>query len=160
MQAELEVALPVAAPPERLFAVLADWTRQGEWMPATAVRVVDGEPLAVGTQVSARTGLGPLGFTDTMTVTGVARGPDGSGLFEVLHTGRVVRGVGTFAAEPDAAGSRFVWWERVEVPGGPVAPLLWLVGGPVTRLLFGWAARRLRRIVEAEAEAVSVVGTR
>lgn len=150
MQAEVRLELPVAAAPQRLFAVLADWSRQREWMPCTQVDMVDGPPLAVGTRVLARTGVGPLGFTDPMTVTGVADGANGSGRFDVLHTGRVVRGVGTFAAEPDPVGSRFVWWERVEVPGGPVAPLLWWVGGPVTRLLFGWAARRLRRIVEAE----------
>jgi hypothetical protein len=53
----------------------------------------------------------------------------------VLHTGGVVRGEGEFAVEAtDAWSCRFVWWERLALPLGPLGALGWL--------LLGWAARR------------------
>ena len=39
---ELVERIDVDAPPERVWAVLTDWGRQGEWMLATDVRTVDG----------------------------------------------------------------------------------------------------------------------
>ncbi len=130
-----------------MWRLLVDWDRQGDWIPFTRTRYVDGPALAVGTRIAARTGLGPLGFVDPMTVTAM----DEPHRYEVVHTGRVVKGVGSFAVEPDGRGTRFTWWERVEVPGGPLAPLLWRVGAPLTRLAFGHALRRLRRLAESEA---------
>ncbi|MBA3575857.1 MAG: SRPBCC family protein, partial [Pseudonocardiales bacterium] len=47
----------------------------------------------------------------------------------------------------------FWWWERVDVPGGPAAPAVWLVAGPAVRVLFGHALRRFARWVEANAES-------
>jgi len=145
VQAEVRLEVTVAVPPARLWDLLVDWERQARWVPFTRVWYVSGPRLGVGTRIAARTGVGPFAFTDLMTVTAV----DAPHRYEVVHTGAVVRGVGAFAVEDDGAGSRFVWWERVEVPGGPLAPVLWLVGGPATRVAFGWALRRLRRLAEA-----------
>ncbi len=150
MRAEVRLQTTVDAPPELLWQLVTDWERQGEWLPCTRVRHVDGPDLAVGTRLLARTAVGRVGFDDPMTVTAV----DVPQSYEVVHTGRVVKGVGAFVVEPDGGGSRFTWWERVDVPGGPLAPVVWWVGGPLTRLLFGWALRRLRRLAEAETEDV------
>jgi uncharacterized protein YndB with AHSA1/START domain len=57
------VVLPV--PPEQAWRAVVDWPRQGQWMLATRVRGGQG----AGAQVVARTGIGPLGFTDTMVIT-------------------------------------------------------------------------------------------
>jgi carbon monoxide dehydrogenase subunit G len=149
--AELRLDTVVDAAPDRVWALLVDWDRQGEWMPFTRVWRVDGPRLGVGTRIAARTGIGPLAFVDTMTVTAV----DAPHRYEVVHTGRVVKGVGAFVVEPHGAGSRFCWWERAEVPGGPLAGPIWWVAGPMTRIAFGWGLRRLRRLAEAEARAAA-----
>jgi hypothetical protein len=143
----------VAAEPDAVWHWAADWTRQREWIPLTRVHHVDGPDLGIGTRLLARTGIGRLGFDDPMTVTAVSALPAGARAYEVVHTGRVVKGVGEFRVEPRGAGARFSWSERVVVPGGPLAPALWLVGGPSIRLLFGWALRRFATAVEAEAAA-------
>ena len=150
VQAELSCETRVDVDPEQMWRLLVDWDRQDDWIPFTRTWHVDGPPLAVGTRIAARTGLGPVCFVDTMTVTAV----DAPRRYEVVHTGRVIKGVGAFVVEPDGRGTRFRWWERVEVPGGPLAPVLWWVGGPLTRLAFGWSLRRLRRVAETEAVAV------
>ena len=155
VQAEVTVQTAVAAHPDRVWRLLVDWDRQREWIPFTRTEHVDGPRLGIGTRIAARTGLGPLGFVDTMTVTAV----DPPRRYEVVHTGRVVKGVGAFMVEPDGQGTRFTWWERAEVPGGPLAPVLWWVGGPLTRLAFARALRRLRRLAEAEEARPAGVGT-
>jgi len=147
VQVEVTLETVVDVPPEQLWRLLVDWERQGEWMPRTTVTHVDGPRLGVGTRITARTGIGPLAIVDPMTVTAV----DPPYRYEIVHTGRMVKGVGAFVVEPSGTGSHFRWWERVEVPGGPLARPLWWVGGPLTRLAFGWALRRLRRRAEAEA---------
>ena len=155
MPAEVRLETFVDVPPDRLWRLLVDWERQGDWIPFTRVRQVDGPRLGVGTRIAARTGIGPLGFVDLMTVTAV----DAPRRYEVVHTGRVVKGVGAFVVEPAGAGTRFRWWERVEVPGGPLARPIWWVAGPLTRLSFGWALSRLRRLAEAEARAEATAAT-
>lgn len=143
MQAEVSESVHIAADPETVFAAVVDWRRQGEWIPLTRVRVLAGEP-GLGQRVVASTGVGPVGFDDPMTVTWW----DPPHRCEVLHTGRVVRGSGTFVVEPAPGGSRFTWQERVLVPGGPLAALVWSVGRPVSRACLAWAQRRLARLLE------------
>jgi len=147
VQAELAQDTTFDADPETVWQLLVDWERQGDWIPHTRVWHVDGPRLGVGTRVAARTAIGPLAFLDTMTLTFV----DAPHRYEVVHTGRVVKGVGALVVTPDGERTRVTWWERVEVPGGPLARPLWWVAGPLTRLSFRWALRRLRRLVEAQA---------
>lgn len=151
MQAEVRLSVDVDADLETVWLRAVDWTAQREWIPLTRVDRVEGAPLAVGTRVVARTGIGPVGFDDPMTVTAVVVPATGPRSVEVLHTGRVVRGVGEMRVEAHDGGTRFRWWERVAVPGGPVAPAVWLVAGPAVRLLFGHALRRFARWVETDA---------
>ncbi len=146
MQAEVTVSVEVDADPQTVFAAVMDWPGQAHWIPFTWVRVVAGEP-GVGQRVVARTEVAGVGFDDPMTVTWW----DPPHRCEVLHTGRVVRGDGVFLVEPAGSGSRFIWVERVLVPGGPLAPVLWPAGRVFTDALLGWAQRRLVRRLERDA---------
>ena len=152
MQAELAISIGIHAPADEVWSLVTDWKRQAEWMPQTHVRASGAAPPGIGQSVTARTALGPVGFDDTMVVTAW----DPPRRCEVLHTGALVKGVGAFLVEPappdggmQSSSCVFTWWERVQVPGGPFAPVLWRVAGPVTRLMFGWAVRRLRAAAEA-----------
>ena len=131
--ARLELEVPVRAAPERVWAAATDWARQGEWMLGTEVHVVrgDGGP---GSELAAFTGLGGVGFLDTMEIVEM-RPPL---CCRVRHTGSLVSGEGGFRViargEPDE--STFTWWEDLSLPTG-TGPL-W----PVLRPGFAWGLRR------------------
>ncbi|MBB5956186.1 carbon monoxide dehydrogenase subunit G [Saccharothrix tamanrassetensis] len=113
----LELRVDVAAPAETTWAAVTDWARQGEWMLFTEVRVTGGQGL--GTELSAFTGLGLIGFTDTMRVT--AWEPPHR--CAVLHTGRFVRGTAEFRVVPHGERSEFIWSEDIpKVLGLAFAP--------------------------------------
>ncbi|WP_194916500.1 SRPBCC family protein [Catenulispora rubra] len=139
---ELRVSVDVAVPAEQAWAAIADWPSQGTWMVATQVR---GTASAVGEKLEGWTGIGPVGFLDTMTVT--EWDPPRSCV--VLHTGHVVRGTGGF--EVAALGERrcrVTWWERVDLPFGVLGKVGWLAVGPTTRLFFKVSLGRLKRVLE------------
>ncbi|RBY79519.1 SRPBCC family protein [Geodermatophilus sp. TF02-6] len=143
---ELVETVDVDAPPERVWAALTDWTRQGEWMLATDVEVVGGDPHAVGGRLAARTGLPwrggrHLGVLDTMVITEW----DPPRRVVVQHTGRVVRGPGIFEVVPRGAGATLVWTERLELPFGLLG-LLGRLGWPVAEpAVVAGVRRSLRR---------------
>jgi hypothetical protein len=140
----VSVSTEVDAPPERTWAVVTDWARQGEWMPLTRVAAADGAARGVGDRLAARTGLGPVGFTDRMVVDVW----DPPYRCEVVHRGRVVTGRGVFLVEPLPGGrSRFTWQEVSTA--GLVSRLANALTAPATRVLLGYAVRRLARLVEA-----------
>ena len=121
-----------------------DWSRQGEWIPATDVSGGSG----IGAQVVARTAVGPVGFTDTMVITQW----DPPRRCVVRHTGRVVRGSGIFEVLPQGEFSEFRWTELVELPvPAAVQPAAVLLGRwtvvPATRLALDYALRRFARLV-------------
>ncbi|MGH3912117.1 MAG: SRPBCC family protein [Pseudonocardiaceae bacterium] len=125
---ELTRRVDVRAPPETVFAAATDWERQGEWILGTTVRILQGDGRSVGSEVEAVTGVRGIGFADSMRIT-VWEAPLRC---EVLHTGRVVRGVGIFEVRPrgrDAA--TFEWTERLELPWGALGRLGWTLIHPV-----------------------------
>jgi hypothetical protein len=128
----------VPAEPAELWRLAMDWERQGEWMLGT--RVSGGQ--GVGAAVTARTGLGPVGFMDTMVIAQWY--PPHRCV--VRHTGRVVRGTGVFEVSPRGPVSEFAWTERLWLPG-PVPGWLarWLAAGP-GRWLMDASLRRFRRL--------------
>ncbi|MGH8892150.1 MAG: SRPBCC family protein, partial [Actinomycetes bacterium] len=122
--AELVVTQVVAAPAEEVWDVLTDWDVHHRWMLLT--RAEGGH--AAGESVSAFTGVGRLGFLDTMTIT-VWEPPRRA---VVRHTGRVVRGAGAFEVQPlGERRARVVWSEWIDLPFGLVGRLGW----PAARLL-------------------------
>jgi uncharacterized protein YndB with AHSA1/START domain len=147
---ELVETVDVAAPPERVWAALVDWTRQGEWMLATDVATVGGEAQGVGGRLAARTGVPVgggrhLGVLDTMEIT--AWEPPRR--VEVRHTGRVVRGEGVFEVRPrGAGGSTFLWTELLDLPLGALGRAGWPLVRPAMAAGVRLSLRRFARFAE------------
>jgi Polyketide cyclase / dehydrase and lipid transport len=142
---ELVVPVEVDAPAEAVWAYVTDWERQGEWMLGTRVRVTGGDGRGLGTTLRAVTGVGPLGVVDTMEVVGFT-GPPAAPPWraEVRHTGRVIRGEGSFevvALGPER--SRFSFTERVDLPLGALGRAGWPLVRPVIKAGFVASLRRM-----------------
>jgi uncharacterized protein YndB with AHSA1/START domain len=154
--ARFTVSRDMHAPASRVWAALVDWRRHADWAPLTSVRVTDATA-GVGGGFVARTGVGPVGFDDPMTVAtweppGGDAPDDRPGRCAVDKHGRVVRGRAWFEVFPLAGGhSRVVWHEDVTVAPHRLtrvaAPLLSLAG----RLGFGQVLRAVAREVERPA---------
>lgn len=150
MTAHIAVDVVIEAPPETVWAAVTDWPRQSEWMLGTTVRSTDLDGVGVGGGLEAFTGVGRLGFVDTMVITEW----DPPRRCVVQHTGKIVKGLGIFEvlALPEGR-SRFVWAEELDVPLGVLGRLGW----PVVRPGFAWGVRRslqkLARDVEGEHAA-------
>ena len=147
MTVSLELTVDVDAPVERTWAGATDWARQGEWMLGTTVRGTVQNGVGVGGGIEAFTGVGKLGFLDTMEVTRW----EPPLVCHVLHTGRVVRGTGEFEVRARGEGkSTFVWREDLDLPLGFLGRLGW----PLVRPLFAAGVqaslRKFARWVEAE----------
>ena len=139
--AELVVTQVVEAPAQQVWDLLTDWDLHDSWMLFT--RAEGGR--AQGETIAAFTGVGPVGFLDTMTIT-VWEPPHRA---VVRHTGRVVRGSGAFEVEALQAGRcRVVWSEWIELPLGLLGRLGWPLVRPVLRRLVQVSLRRLARQVE------------
>ncbi len=149
MTVRVRAAALVDADAHRTWGVLTDWPRQGEWIPATRVRIAGpGDARHRGGRLEAWTGIGPVGFLDTMEIT-VWEPPRRC---EVVHTGRVVRGTGTFVVEALGADRcRVVWVERLELPFGVLGRVGWLAVGLPARLALRWSVRRFAAAMAAEA---------
>lgn len=133
----IRVALDVVidAPPQVVFDAVTDWAAQGQWMVGTTVRPVGGDAQGVGGRLEAWTGVGRVGFLDTMEITGW----EAPHRVDVLHTGRLVRGPGAMEVLALPGGrSRFVWSEDLEVPLGAAGRLGW----PLVRPAFLAGVRR------------------
>jgi hypothetical protein len=130
-------------PADRVFAVLTDWPRHAEWMPFT--RAEGGHE--VGAAIKGWTGIGPVGFWDTMVITEWVPGRR----VAVRHTGRLVRGEAWFETGPlPGGGSTVVWAERLDLPLGPLGRAGWLLIGRPVRWFMRLGLRRLVRLAEAE----------
>ena len=137
------VVLDAAA--QTVWDHVVDWGAQSEWIPLTRARAVAGDGRGVGALVEARTGLGPVGFLDTMTITHW----DPPRRCELLHTGRVVRGDGGFEVTPlGPLRCELYWWERFAVPGGPLGALGWQLLAPTAGVGLRATLHRFRRRVE------------
>jgi Polyketide cyclase / dehydrase and lipid transport len=137
----VHAAVDVPAPAARVWEVLVDWPRHSEWVPFT--RAEGGA--AKGENVEAWTGVGPVGFLDTMVIsdweppTRVA----------VHHTGRVVRGEGRFDLLDLPDGHcRVTWSELVDLPLGTVGRAGWIAVGPFVRVMLHTSLRRLAKLFE------------
>jgi hypothetical protein len=146
---ELRVEVDVDASPAQVFAAVTDWSHQGEWIPATQIRVTKGSGDAVGDEIVARTALPGAwlkwaGFDDPMRITRW----EPEVRCDVVHLGRVVRGTGAFIVEPRGAAARFSWIEWVDPPLGRFGQLgLRLLRLPIEFAL-SIALKRLARWVE------------
>ena len=140
---ELVLQVDVAASPEQAWAALVDWDRQGEWMLLTDVRAGAQEGQGVGGELAARTGVPVLGrrlgVLDTMLITSWQP----PWRVDVRHTGRVVRGTGTFEVRPRPdGGSTFVWTEGLDLPLGALGRAGWPLVRPVMAAGVRFSLRR------------------
>lgn len=109
----IAMSLVIDTPIEKVWAALADWESQGEWMLQTKVEVISDVREGVGTSIAAFTGVGKLGIMDHMTVTSW----DPPRVCDVIHTGKIIKGTGRFeltALSPQS--TRFDWSEDILAP--------------------------------------------
>lgn len=141
--AELVLTQDVEAPAEQVWEALTDWGAHDRWMLLTRA---EGDR-AEGGEIRAFTGVGRIGFLDTMTIT-VWEPPRRA---VVRHTGKVVRGSGAFEVEDLGAGrSRVVWSEWVLLPLGAIGQLAWPLVRIPLRVLLQASLRRLARYVATQ----------
>ena len=140
---EISVAVDVDAPAEQVWQAVVDWPTQSRWMFLTTVAATQGDGHALGDELTAFTGIGRVGFVDTMRITAY----DPPRRCVVEHTGRVVRGSAAFEVLPLGPDrSRFVWTEWLVPPLG----LLGRLGFELVRPLVLWPLRHsLRRFADS-----------
>jgi uncharacterized protein YndB with AHSA1/START domain len=109
----IAMSLVIAAPIEKVWAALADWESQGDWMLQTTVEVTSQIREGVGTTIAAFTGIGKFGVMDHMIVTSW-QPPH---ICDVTHTGKIIKGTGRFKLSAiDAETTRFDWSEEILTP--------------------------------------------
>ena len=139
-RAHVAVDVVVDAPAAVVWEAVTDWPRQSDWMLGTTVRATTGDGVGVGGALEAFTGVGRLGFLDTMVITEW----DPPRRCVVLHTGRVVRGDGVFeVVELPDGRSRFVWSEVLDLPLGRLGRLGWPLVKPAMVAGVRYSLRRL-----------------
>jgi uncharacterized protein YndB with AHSA1/START domain len=138
----------VEAPPERVWAILADVERQPVWMTdLRAVRLETPGPVGVGTRAVGTVRIAGITVTDPIEVTAF----EPPTRFAVEHRGRF-RGHGTFTIEPLGDGASRVVWE--EVLRAPIFPRAWwVVARPVLGRVFAADLARLRALAERSPAA-------
>jgi carbon monoxide dehydrogenase subunit G len=143
IRVEITARIQVPVPQETAWRAVVDWPSQGEWMLVTRVHGDHGQ----GARVVARTGIGPVGFTDTMVITEW----EPPRLCVVRHTGRVVRGTGVFEVVPAGSGSEFSWTERLDLPLGVAGRWGWRLARPLAQRGMNLSLRRFARFAGAGA---------
>lgn len=142
---EVTATVIVNAPADRVFAAFTAWQRQGEWIPFTRVRVVDGDGGA-GSAIEAVTRFGPAVLRDEMRVTEF----DPPRTVRVVHYGKVLRGPGVLRCTPMEGGrTQVVWHEWFHLPGGTAGRVAWPVMWPGSKVSLTAALRRFAKLVEA-----------
>lgn len=124
---------------------LTTWSRHGEVVPLTRIRVRPPGPTTVGTVVLARSGIGPLSFDDPMEVTAWHPPADGEpGRCRLEKRGRVVLGWAELEVHPGPGGrARVVWREELRIR--PLPGAFDPVVGAVARSVFGRGLNALLR---------------
>jgi uncharacterized membrane protein len=144
---EVTASVVVAAPVARVFAGFLAWERQGEWIPLTTVRVLEGDG-GEGSRIEAITTVGRAALRDEMRVDRI----DAPYEIRVVHTGAYLRGPGVIRCTP-LAGNRtqVVWHEWFQLPAGLAGQLAWPLLWPGSKASLNLALRRFARLVESGA---------
>lgn len=144
---EVTATVIVNAPADRVFAALTAWERQGEWIPFTKVRLVEGDG-GEGSLVEAVTAVGPAVVRDEMRVARL----DPPYEVRVVHCGGVLRGPGSVRCTPLAGGrTQVVWHEWFHLPLGVAGRLTWPLLWPGSKIGLTQTLKRLARLVETGA---------
>lgn len=134
MSNTLRITINLPCSQERAWVAIADWESQGNWMLQTKVWVTSQIREGAGTSISAFTGplykfypkFSSLGLLDTMVVT-KWQPPE---ICDVVHTGKVLKGTGSFVLSPiNSTSTKFNWSETIEcsrLKFLAIAPFLWV----------------------------------
>jgi len=142
---EVTATVIVKAPAERVYAAFTAWERQGEWIPFTKVRVVDGDG-GEGSTIEAVTALGPAVLRDEMRIAKL----DPPYEARVVHQGTLLRGPGVLRCTPLGSGrTQVVWHEWFQLPAGIAGRMAWPVLWPGSKASLTRALRNLAKLVEA-----------
>ncbi len=136
----VEASHHLAVPPDDAWRALLRWEDQARWIrDADSVRVLSPhrEGLGVRIAVKSRVFNVPL-FTEELEVTRWEP-PD---VLEMTHRS-FIRGIGTWALEPEGTGVRIRWSEELALPIPVLGELALLVYRPFLRRLMGAALRDL-----------------
>ena len=118
---QIKIRIKINAPIDKVWAAIADWESQGDWMLQTRVWVTSDIRSGVGTSISALTGAlvksgFKFGLLDKMVVTNWLP----PRLCEVDHVGKVIKGTGKFELTDISSGqeiaTNFDWSETIKAP--------------------------------------------
>ncbi|HEV2639151.1 MAG TPA: SRPBCC family protein [Actinocrinis sp.] len=141
------VSVHIMAPAQAVWEATTDWERQSAWMLGTRVRGTEANGQGVGGGIEAWTGVGPLGFLDTMVITEW----DPPHRCAVKHTGRLIKGTGAFeVTEHKDGGCILSWSEDLTLPLGALGRLGWPVAKPFTKFGLERSLAKLKAAVTAE----------
>jgi uncharacterized protein YndB with AHSA1/START domain len=141
---EVTATVIINAPAKAVYEAFTAWHRQGEWIPFTKVRVIEGDG-GEGSLVEAITAIGPAALRDELRVVKVNPPYE----VRVVHCGKVLRGPGSMRCTPMAGGrTQMVLHEWFHLPGGTAGKLAWPVLWPGSKLGFTGALKRFARLVE------------
>ena len=142
---EVTATVIVNAPAPRVFAAFTAWERQGDWIPFTVVRVVEGGG-GEGSRVEALTTVGPAVLRDEFVVEKL----DPPYEVRVIHCGRLLNGPGVMRCTAMGGGrTQVVWHEWFQLPGGLAGRFAGAVLWPGSKVGLTQALRRFARLVEA-----------
>ena len=144
--AGIRVSINIAAPIERVWAVVEPVERHVDWMAdAESIEFVSDQRRGVGTAFLCVTKVGPIKLTDKMRITKW----EPQRAMGVEHVG-IVTGTGVFTLESvNAHTTRFVWEERLDFPWWLGGPLGALIGGKIVlRAIWRGNLRRLAALCE------------
>lgn len=142
---EVTATVIVDAPAPRVFAAFTAWERQGDWIPFTVVRVVEGGG-GEGSRVEAVTTVGPAVLRDEFVVEKL----DPPYEVRVVHCGRLLNGPGVMRCTAMGGGrTQVVWHEWFQLPGGLAGRFAGAVLWPGSKVGLTQALRRFARLVEA-----------
>jgi uncharacterized protein YndB with AHSA1/START domain len=137
--AAVEVRRTVPTPIAAVWGTVTDFGAYGRWIPLTSMRV-DDPPVRAGWGFAGKTGLGPVGFLDTMLIVRWEPPADGRAGFAIRKTGRVLRGWAHVLLESTATDGTDVLWREEIVPRPEVlGRRLALISDPLTQRLFAAA---------------------
>jgi uncharacterized membrane protein len=142
---EVTATVIVNAPAEQVFNAFTAWERQGDWIPFTTVRVIEGDG-GEGSTIEAVTAVGPAALRDVMQVARL----DPPYEVRVVHCGRLMRGPGVMRCTPLNGGrTQVVWHEWFQLPAGVVGRVAWPVLWPGSKVSLTQALKRFAKLVEA-----------
>lgn len=143
----LTFKVSINASQQEVFEYVMDWKRQSEWIMLTKARKTSIDTNQPGTTIEAWTGVGPLGFLDTMVIELW----DPPNQCTVMHTGKVVKGTGVFVVNKISdTKSEFVWEEITPLPLGVVGRIGFWCMRPFLVMMFNRSLKKLKTVVEAK----------